>query len=395
MSGAGDHFDFATRHKGADHWNVRIAKCSVCGKTEDVRDSKANGLPVSAVAQKFRQRGWEIGSRRNKDRCPEHSRVPGAMDMAGKDRRQRRAAFVAIGRREGSIPPAEVVVVDGASVLRNIGALAMADPVTEVMDAATAAARLEVLGRVTRREPEKAPEPAPPPPEPRVKPRPKLTVDHPMFDPPPGTDVFIRRIGRGGHASRQTGWKPDTPSNVRMSARNRLGGDAKLGDDFALFTEADGTMGWKPLRKVPTPYTPPIVTDPPFIRPSQETPMPEQPTQGGSAAVEHDWTAPEYTPKRRKVLDYLDTHYDGVNRYRGDGSDRKTAEELDVPRGLVAHVRAQFFGPDANEVAEQTVRELKTLRHDATKLVEKHMNLAAEAEAFAARASAALSKLGV
>lgn len=395
MSAGSDQFEHHVRRKADDHWNVQTARCCVCGECEDVRDAKPGGLPPSAIANKFRQRGWEIGSRRNKDRCPKHSRIPGALDMAGKGRRQRRAAFVAIGRREGTIPPADVVVIDGATVLRNIGALAMADPVAEVMDAATAAARLEVLGKVTRREP--PPELTKEPPPPKVKPRPTLTVDQPMYDPPPGTTVLIRKMGSGGHPIRQTGWAPAkaVKSNMRKSAQSRLGSDTKQDTDYELFTEADGTWGWKPLRMpiaTTTPYQP-IVTDPPFT-PSQETPMPDQPSQGGAAATAHDWAAPEYSAKRRKVLDYLDNHYDGVNRYRGDGSDRKAAEELDVPRGLVTYVREQFFGPDVNEAAAETVRAMKTLRDDANKLVEKHMALAAEAESYARRCEAALSKLG-
>lgn len=389
MSAASDQFEYGTRRLGNDQWSVRIAKCSVCGKTEDMRDNTGRGMPPPAVAQKFRQRGWEIGARRSKDRCPEHSRVPGAMDMANKARRQRKAAYVAIGRREGTIPPAKVVVIDAGKVAKAAGVLAMADPVGGIMDAVEAAAKLEVLGHVTRREPPKQPELELQPVVPRRR---VMVVDQPMFDPPPGTDVRVKR-NHGGHRTRQTGWKPTIQGGsiivVRESAVAALGPDVIEGVDFDTFTEADGTMGWKPLRKEPQ-----TIATIPSLPPSQETPMPDTPTQAAPGAVDHDWTAPEYNAKRRKVLDYLDDKYDGVRRYRGDGSDRKAAEELDVPRGLVAHVRAQFFGPDVNEAAEQTVRDLKAMEADANKLMARHMDLAADAEALRNRCSAALAKLG-
>lgn len=365
-----DHYPVTTKwnEDRTAHWSVRIATCSVCGEHAEVTDNKPGGLPVAVISEKFRHMGWEVGTRRAKDRCPKHARL--GLSGAERKRHDKVTAIIAQERADRSPHPADART-KAKTATRIVeearkGVLAAADPSREIIQRIRPASsplipeelrdKVAALGK------------APPP---RAKDRPSLTVDHPMFDPPEGTDVFIRRTGRGGAHVRQTGWKPTVNggswSNVRKAARVKLGPDAQPDHDFTLFAEPDGTMGWKPVRQ-------------PEIQP----PAPPEPL---GETMTDTTTKPEWTrDQRRSARDALDLHYDeGAQRYKGNWTDKSLGDTVSVPWALIAEVREQFYGPNVNEAAVQHRRELKQAIADAEKLAERHLTLAADAEAFASR----------
>lgn len=320
-----DHFPVATRVIDGDRSKtitVRVATCSVCGEHEDVTDNKPGGLAVAPIAQKFRARGWEIGPKRSRDRCPKHAKHPPR-------------------------------------------------PATRTEPEASVAEKLSTLGRVT----------LPPPPAPlavvvatpSVSPPPtrrEIIVDAPMPNPPAGTDVMIRRSGVGGPPFRQTGWRMGTRfggasiSSLKKSAMGMLGNSALVDVDFVLFTEDDGTMGWKPL---PKPATPPA---------TPET-LGEHMTDTVTPAEKPGWTREQ----RRKARDALDVHYDDERlRYRGDWTDKSLADSINVPRALLAEVRDDYYGPDRNEAEAKRRANLTAALAEAEKTLERLMNTATDCE---------------
>lgn len=372
MSSGGEHFGHANHKIGDAYQHVRIATCSACGKTEEIRDSKPGGLPVSAVAQKFRQRGWDIGGRRSNDLCPVHAKTPGALDRAGSDRRRRRAAYVAIKAKEDGVAH----VTDFPQVLPVYRGPAL-PPVT----IQSIAESLTNLGRVTV-EPKVEPsirkfEPAP---AAETELSPRRLNEKPLLDLPVGVDVLIRSKF-GGRSIKQTGHNKN--ANAIRAARNYYGETARLGVDFEVIRESAIRFGWRSLAKAETPQE--------TITPEEDIIMPTPAELGGNGAPEAP--AREFTPaERRKVLDALDTHYIGDERYKGDWSDKKLADHLDIPRILVAEIRGQFFGPDVNEAGVIAVRELKALAKDAAALMERHLTLAQDAELIKNRALKALGE---
>lgn len=59
--------------KYGDHWRrVAIIRCRECEASESMQISQRSALlPASAIAKRFRQRGWLIGSNEHWDTCPE------------------------------------------------------------------------------------------------------------------------------------------------------------------------------------------------------------------------------------------------------------------------------------------------------------------------------------
>jgi hypothetical protein len=62
-------FPDASLFEAGKYVQMRTISCSQCGKQDTIRDSTHNGLPADTVANKFRQRGWRIGSRASNDAC--------------------------------------------------------------------------------------------------------------------------------------------------------------------------------------------------------------------------------------------------------------------------------------------------------------------------------------
>lgn len=70
MRGGDDHFK-VTSVWNAGRWErVQSASCGGCGKSSSIHDAGHAPKPVSMMAEKFRQKGWKIASRRTGDRCP-------------------------------------------------------------------------------------------------------------------------------------------------------------------------------------------------------------------------------------------------------------------------------------------------------------------------------------
>lgn len=324
-------------------YKVRTATCSKCGKVEEVKDNTRTGMPTELTAAAFRKKGWAMGSRRSGDLCP---------DDARKLRHDRPV-----------VDPRTIVPPPPTPLRGQYKDEKFVETVTEV-----------VL--------------------PTVLNRPVIVVEEPLREPPVGVDVRVKNRSGKGQYARQTGFvvpatsrAGEIQSNIRKSARSWMGKDATPGEDFLVFTEEDGTYGWKPLRDFPAAAKQPVVEQPNEQQPIENTG--EQPMPTDDATPRADWTP----ARRRQARDALDQHYnETLGRYDGDWSDVKLAQVFDLPRALVSEVREMLYGPDTNEQAHLHVRELKTIRDDAEKLMERHMALAADAESLMKRAKKALGE---
>jgi hypothetical protein len=85
----------------------------------------------------------------------------------------------------------------------------------------------------------------------------------------------------------------------------------------------------------------------------------------------------------RRIRDALDVHYlPDQGRYAKDGSDRKLAAELNLPRAWVAEERERAYGPDQCEADGQDLRQCEALQAEAKALEQTGLDLATKAEAL-------------
>ena len=69
MRGGIDRFPIARRGIREEARTIRTIHCR-CGEVAEITDNTRTGLPISKVAEKFRQNGWLIGHNENHDKCP-------------------------------------------------------------------------------------------------------------------------------------------------------------------------------------------------------------------------------------------------------------------------------------------------------------------------------------
>lgn len=84
---------------------------------------------------------------------------------------------------------------------------------------------------------------------------------------------------------------------------------------------------------------------------------------------------------RRHILDKLEETYDVAEKaYKGDWSDQKIAEKLNMPRAWVEAIREQFFGPEENLATKRRLADLEAMLPQLKRLEEEHLALASKAE---------------
>lgn len=95
MRGGDSHFDIKTAWDAGSgrHQRVQIARCSKCPHTCAIHDAGHRPMPVSAMAEKFRRKGWTIAPRPTGDLCP---RCTAPKPKPSLSAAQRRAAFCRI-----------------------------------------------------------------------------------------------------------------------------------------------------------------------------------------------------------------------------------------------------------------------------------------------------------
>lgn len=108
MNGAKHRFRVVSEpHEGV--WRrLQMIKCCQCGYDGKLVDSSNDRLPPEMVAQKFRQRGWKVGSNASGDVCPK---------CAGAKKKpltpaQKRAAFCKIAGVPRAQPDPQVRVIE-------------------------------------------------------------------------------------------------------------------------------------------------------------------------------------------------------------------------------------------------------------------------------------------
>ena len=84
----------------------------------------------------------------------------------------------------------------------------------------------------------------------------------------------------------------------------------------------------------------------------------------------------------RRIMREIDDNWDEARqRYTGATTDQSIADKLNVPRAWVAAERVRAFGDQMrNEAAEQALGELKNLRADAKKAMQRAFDAAASIE---------------
>lgn len=85
--------------------------------------------------------------------------------------------------------------------------------------------------------------------------------------------------------------------------------------------------------------------------------------------------------QRRQILDKLEETYNVEEKaYKGDWTDQKIAQKLEMPRAWITSVRDQFFGPEDNMKGRQRYAELEAFLPKIKDVENRHFALATEAE---------------
>lgn len=200
------------------------------------------------------------------------------------------------------------------------------------------------------------------------------TPASPAAPPPPGMHyraTMTRGFTEGYNAT-----------HAAVNYLSRLGiATPKRDRDFRVFKLADG-WGWD---RINTPEE--NQEDQPMTLDSNSVELPVA-AAPPAVVVEAIHAAPPPQPtntERREIRDYLDKHYDeDFSRWRGDLSDQRAAEAMDVPRAWITELRvANGLGPDQNEeqarLAAAEAQALKTL-DDLEALVLDSMDKADQAQ---------------
>ena len=213
------------------------------------------------------------------------------------------------------------------------------------------------------------------PPVPLVGARPVNTVDRPTDDEPRQKRAYkanrLPMFSATGHAKRQ--WAQRSVSKYLK----RQGVEAREGVHYMLRHEADQTWTWL-LPPFDQPNKEPPVPTAEAVAPTAYNPDNPPPSQASSSPA----TRLPTRDQRRAILDALDSNYDSdAQRYRGDMSDAKLSERLNLPRAWVAQFRADVYGDyDRNERSDADARRLDEAIALAGAAVERLTNMAVEAE---------------
>lgn len=173
--------------------------------------------------------------------------------------------------------------------------------------------------------------------------------------------------------------------------KNRGVDDAREGEHFVLRMLGRDNWSWgppglvkptrkharhpvaKPESKPPMPVTPPAPPAPQLVSPP------------GHVSVTVPTGRPATRQQRQQIRDLLDQHYNTDDeRYHGDWSDKKVAEQLDMPRAWVSDLRLDLYGShDRNEANEQQKRKLAEAIEMAEAATARLIEMASEAEKLA------------
>lgn len=187
------------------------------------------------------------------------------------------------------------------------------------------------------------------------------------------------RTEKAGYASPASAYQ----TALRQARLNGIENPVR-GVHYDTFVQSDGRWAWKLL---PQKESIEPMTLPELVESAAPTLMVDTISPSDLRQPSRD--------QRRSIMDALDTVYDDAKmRYRGAGSDAKTAKDLDVPRIWVSQIREQFHGDhDRNEQADQQLKDVTSALALAAQSVETLMSMAAEAEKIKVNLQATLDKL--
>jgi hypothetical protein len=94
------------------HCRMQIVQCSTCEAADTIPITTDNPLPPEKVAKIFGTRGWEIGRRRNADKCPNCAKRGKAKPMESKPALSASPALQVVRPQAAASAPREPSVED-------------------------------------------------------------------------------------------------------------------------------------------------------------------------------------------------------------------------------------------------------------------------------------------
>lgn len=280
----------------------------------------------------FHNEGWLLGTRRTSDKCPD---CRGPKRGAGMTPGEKRKAYLAIDRRDrrrAGEAPVRIEPQQAPVIVNTVMAEKLA-PVMEQMKEEKMANAMPFRPKGRR-----------------------------------------GRLQEGGF-----NWRSDARRAARTGMMKLGVTEAKSGVHYQVIEEEGGTFGWVPIE----------------VQQKEEGHM----ADGDSGLIEAMAQQPREPTREdnRRILSKLDESYDEKREmYKGDWSDKRVAETLDVPRAWVADIRERVYGPDRNEAQQAETKELREAIAMAEQAVKTLTDMAINAESLArdlrARAATLMAK---
>ncbi|UTC28175.1 hypothetical protein GURKE_01440 [Brevundimonas phage vB_BpoS-Gurke] len=336
--------------------NHVVAECSRCPAKAKIPTPKNSGSFAPEMAQRiFRQSGWQMRNNRRKDLCPSCSTEKAARAAKLKD--------------TPTMKPSAPTLMEER--LKQAQSKSVQDKVDKSVTSLKAAAA--------------------------ERPKPALSVV-PAATPELSKEVRYKQLcaARGrlaGICSMEKRWnKPLTEEQIAVLRRQ----PTETHEEHIARLEARRTELQKEHEgKEPVCYAPKSKkAAKPAAKPAPKTQSVQPAAVATTAETVRDLYEAPATPRSRSskesrmIRDALDVHYDeDRERYQGDMSDRKLAEQLNVPAAWVSELRElNGYGPDRNAAGGEIARELETMRQALKELDEGESrifaNLTKEREAI-------------
>uniref|UniRef100_A0AB74UMI7 Modular polyketide synthase n=1 Tax=Caulobacter phage BL57 TaxID=3348355 RepID=A0AB74UMI7_9VIRU len=313
--------------------NHVIAQCRYCpGEDAIPITTHKPTIPVEFAKRMFRKRGWGIGAHRGKDSCPTCHGYAKA-DSAPMEKRSEVLLDATMHVLANGLVPIEInpedptvadkpkdandyVVPEGViDVLKKAGDI-NPDMVSKVVNGAVAR-RASQDGQRLR------------------------DYNNSL------THEQRSEITKKGHATR----KAKKEAKIAEQREKKGAGSRRY---WASMTPEERSQRQKDAaavrlgRKPPASAFKPLPLKPEIESLPQETVADPKPPRAATPA------------ENRRIIEALDTHYNTLKQcYIGAWTDKKVADELNLPWAWVAEMRERVYGPERNEAAEVAGAELK------------------------------------
>lgn len=329
--------------------------CCKCDQSEGVPITSRRSLPPEAVAKIFRGKGWEVGSRRTKDICPECLQKQQLERITRKTKTSEFAPEPPSAFLPSSSPSASQSAL---SALENSPAAQSVAPVpasNPQPPKETPLLPLEPFFKENN----------------LVQPAPRRILPSLMSAPASARQEIEAPFGYklDGTPRKSAGGRPrkdgtaNTPRPKSSKPVRPVGFGYREKDD----SENETTNTLKAASRVPTKSAAPSISPKPTSAPTTSAPS------AVAKPVEISQPAPSVKAidddTKKIIWIDLDEKYTLDKLcYRESHTDASVAEALCVSVELVAQVRATYYGPSGNEVDRERHRELMALKRAQSEL---------------------------